>query len=89
MCGTFWRLVVRRPIRADRRQAVAPLTKEEIEVRLREAEVAGIDVSQAQAELRELAQRRNAVHLCFFGEVSTGKSSLIRALVPAKEGKVF
>ena len=77
-----WRLVVRRPIKPERRQATAPLTQAEIEERLREAEVAGIDVSEAQAELRELAQRRNAVHLCFFGEVSTGKSSLIRALVP-------
>ena len=77
-----WRLVVRRPPRPQRRQAAAPLTQAEIEDRLREAEVAGVDVSAAQAELKELAQRRNAVHLCFFGEVSSGKSSLIRALVP-------
>ena len=77
-----WRLVVRRPIKPQPWRAAAPLTQAEIEDRLRGAEAAGIDVSDAQAELRELALRRNAVHLCFFGEVSTGKSSLIRALVP-------
>ncbi|MCG8371393.1 MAG: 50S ribosome-binding GTPase, partial [Proteobacteria bacterium] len=36
----------------------------------------------ARAELEELATRRDSVHLCFFGQVSAGKSSLIRALVP-------
>ena len=77
-----WRLVVRRPIKSERRKNAPPLTQAEIEGRLLEAESAGVDVSKAQAELRELAQRRNAVHLCFFGEVSSGKSSLIRALVP-------
>ena len=47
-----------------------------------EAESAGVDVSKAQAELKELAARQDTVHLCFFGEVSAGKSSLIKALVP-------
>ena len=49
------------------------------------AEAAGVDVSEAQAELRELAARHNEVHLCFFGEVSAGKSSLIRALAPGAD----
>jgi len=81
----IWRLVVRRPIRPGRRAPAAPLTQTEIEQRLREAELAGIDVSAAHAELRELALRRHTVHLCFFGEVSSGKSSLIRALVPGAD----
>jgi GTP-binding protein EngB required for normal cell division len=78
----IWRLVVRR--RAKPRKAVSsqPLTRGEIEERLREAEATGVDTRAAQAELKELAARRNAIHLCFFGEVSSGKSSLIRALVP-------
>ena len=34
--------------------------------------------------MKELASRQQAgaIHLCFFGEISTGKSSLIKALVP-------
>ncbi len=78
----IWRLVIRRKIAPQKTLLSAPLSREEIESRLREAERAGVDVSEAQAELRELAARRNAVHLCFFGEISSGKSSLIKALVP-------
>ena len=78
----IWRLVVRRKISPKRKLQAGPLSREEIESRLREAEAAGVNVSEAQAELRELAARKNIVHLCFFGEVSAGKSSLIKALVP-------
>jgi len=80
----IWRLVVRRKIAAPGRVRAAKLTREEISSRLREAEAAGVDVAEAQHELEELAarQQHGAVHLCFFGEISTGKSSLIRALVP-------
>tara|TARA_R110002049_G_scaffold65655_9_gene172159 strand:- start:1022 stop:2236 length:1215 start_codon:yes stop_codon:yes gene_type:complete len=57
---------------------------------LREADEAGVDVSAAQAELRELASRRESgvIHLCFFGNISTGKSSLIKALVPEAEVRI-
>jgi GTP-binding protein EngB required for normal cell division/uncharacterized protein (DUF697 family) len=81
------RLVVRRKPRVPGRVAVEKLSREDIESRLREAESAGIDVSAAQAELQELAarQQHGAVHLCFFGEISAGKSSLIKALVPAAD----
>ena len=77
-----WRLVVRRKITPERKISAEPLSRSDIEERLRDAEMVGVDVSEAQAELQELAARRDAVHLCFFGEVSTGKSSLIRALAP-------
>ncbi len=78
----IWRLVIRRRIAPPVR--TPPLTQDDIQSRLREAEETGVDVAAAQEELRELARRRESggVHLCFFGEVSTGKSSLIRALVP-------
>jgi len=65
-----------------------PIVPEEpdvdIESRLRDAEAAGVDVEAARKELEELAGRREsgAVQLCFFGEVSSGKSSLIKAFVP-------
>jgi GTP-binding protein EngB required for normal cell division/uncharacterized protein (DUF697 family) len=80
-----WRLVVRRKIRpAHRKIAAGKLTQEDIRQRISDAEAAGVDVGAAQAELQKLASRQasGAVHLCFFGEISTGKSSLIKALVP-------
>ncbi len=81
----IWLLLIRRRPTAKRKTAIgAPLSREEIETRLREAEAAGVDVGDAQRELQELAARQKAgvIHLCFFGEISTGKSSLIKALVP-------
>lgn len=61
-----------------------PLRKEDIESRLRDADAAGVDVKAAREELAELALRQShgAVHLSFFGEISSGKSSLIKALAP-------
>ncbi len=77
-----WRLVVRRKISPVIAAKVMP-TREVIEQRLRDAESAGVDTAEAQAEMQELARRRAAgVHLCFFGEISTGKSSLVKALIP-------
>ena len=80
-----WLLLIRRKPPSKRKAATrAPLSREEIEARLRDAEAAGVDVGDAQQELQELAARQKAgvIHLCFFGEISTGKSSLIKALVP-------
>jgi GTP-binding protein EngB required for normal cell division/uncharacterized protein (DUF697 family) len=83
----IWRLVIRRQVPAAKRASTVKLTRKDIEGRLRDAEVAGVDVGAAQAELEELASRQQsgAIHLCFFGEISTGKSSLIKALVPAAD----
>ena len=88
--GLIWRLLIRRRIHPPAIDAAKPLSKVDIETRLRDAEAAGVDVEEAQAELQELAARREAgyVHLCFFGEISTGKSSLIKALVPAADVQV-
>jgi len=77
-----WRLVVRRklPTAADR----PVIDREEIERRLREAKSVGVAADEARAEMQELARRQEsgAIHLCFFGEISTGKSSLVKALIP-------
>ena len=80
----IWKLLRRREERPVGTSATAPLTRAGIEERLAAAEKAGVDVAAAQAELQELATRQVAgrIHLCFFGEISTGKSSLIKALVP-------
>ena len=78
----IWRLVVKKKI--IRSVSVKSLSPGDIKTRLLEAEAAGVDVSEAQAELKDLAQRqaKGAIHLCFYGEISTGKTSLIKALVP-------
>lgn len=80
----IWRLVIRRKPAEKQAHRPAKLTREEIEARLRAADAEGVDTRAAQAELQELASRRQtqSVHLCFFGEISTGKSSLIKALIP-------
>jgi GTP-binding protein EngB required for normal cell division/uncharacterized protein (DUF697 family) len=83
----IWRLVVRRKLPAARAARPEKLSQQDIRNRLQAAESAGVDVSAAQEELQELAARQEsgAVHLCFFGEISTGKSSLIRTLVPSAD----
>jgi GTP-binding protein EngB required for normal cell division/uncharacterized protein (DUF697 family) len=45
---------------------------------------AGIDISAAVAEVREQQRRRRngEIYIAIFGEVSTGKSSLVKALLP-------
>lgn len=76
------RLVVKKQVRSPNGEK--PLTKIAIKERLQQAESSGVDTSAAQAELKELAARQASgdMHLCFFGEISAGKSSLIKALVP-------
>lgn len=75
------RVLLRRRPKAEK---PARLSREQVETRLRDAEASGVNVHAAQEELVELAARQaqKALHLCFFGEISTGKSSLIKALVP-------
>ena len=77
-----WKLVVKKKVASQK--PAKPLSKIDIKERLRQADAAGVDVSDAQAELQDLAARQatGAIHLCFFGEISAGKSSLIKALVP-------
>jgi len=86
----IWLLVIRRKAPSAKKALVKPLSREDIEARMRDAESAGIDVSDARRELQELAARQaaGAIHLCFFGEISTGKSSLIKALVPDADVEV-
>jgi hypothetical protein len=77
-----WR-IVRRP-RPGTGKAAAPLTEAELQAQLEAATAAGVDVESAMRELEELARRRQleVIHLALFGEISSGKSSLINALLP-------
>jgi GTP-binding protein EngB required for normal cell division/uncharacterized protein (DUF697 family) len=49
-----------------------------------ESASAGVDVSAAVAEIREQQRRKKSgeVFIAIFGEISTGKSSLVKALLP-------
>lgn len=54
---------------------------------LDEARKQGIETAHIEEELGKLRQRREAgeIHVAVFGEISSGKSSLIKALLPAEE----
>ncbi len=84
------RLVVRRDRRESKSAGAPTLSKDDIEQRIREAEQSGVDAGAARQELKELAARREhgAIQLCFFGEISAGKSSLIKALVPEADVQI-
>ena len=64
-----------------------PLDRETLERRLEEDGAAGIDIAAVRRELALLQQRKAAgrIHVSFFGEISSGKSSLIKALLPEVE----
>ncbi len=84
--GVFiiWRLV--RPRRPPRDVAAPPVppTEDELRQELASAQERGMDATATVAEMATLEQRRASgeVHVALFGEVSTGKSALVRALIP-------
>ncbi len=84
--GAFiiWRLV--RPRRAPRDTAVPPPppTEEELRQEVAIAAEQGVDAASTVAEIATLERRRASgeVHVALFGDVSTGKSALVGALVP-------
>ncbi|HHC75163.1 MAG TPA: GTP-binding protein, partial [Thiothrix sp.] len=61
-----------------------PPDAESIENELAQAESDGVDIAHIRQELAKLQARKAAgqVYISLFGDVSTGKSSLIKALVP-------
>ncbi len=81
-----WRLLTPQK-RASSAPPPPPPTQEEVEKRITAGEQLGVDVSLVRQELAELKNRRatGEVHIALFGEISTGKSSLVRALLPNAE----
>lgn len=81
-----WRLLW--PSRTKRALTVAkpagPKSEQEVAVRLEKAVSTGLNVEHAQQEWAQWHSRRAAghVYVAFFGEISSGKSSLIQALLP-------
>lgn len=77
----IWRLVV--PSRRARLvEAEAVPTEEGLGDRLAAADAAGVDTVAARRELTGLTERRakGKIYVCMYGEISTGKSALIKAL---------
>ncbi|MCP4041428.1 MAG: GTP-binding protein, partial [Gammaproteobacteria bacterium] len=80
--------------RKDKKQNTSvpppPITEEEVEKKLSQAEKAGINVESALQELEGLRSRRTAgeIHVTLFGQVSTGKSSIVRSLLPEARPEV-
>jgi len=75
---------------ARRRKANArprKITAEALQEELVASAAEGVDVTAALAEIREQRRRRSTgeIHLAIYGEVSSGKSSLVRALLPQAE----
>lgn len=79
---TVWRLLVPKATTKEKPQALP--SEEDIDARLENALDAGMDVEHVVAELAQLRERRTAgeIYIAVFGDISAGKSSLIRALLP-------
>lgn len=78
-----WRWL--RPRKQERsRPQDRPVSADSLQDNLLESAREGVDVSAALQEIREQRRRKDAgeVHIAVFGEVSTGKSSLVTALLP-------
>lgn len=77
-----------RPRKTSARAAEpSPVDADSIERELNEAGASGVDIDAARAELHELRRRKagGALYIAIHGEVSSGKSSLVSALVPGAE----
>ena len=76
-----WRLL--RPSR-PRQPRAEPMDRGALEQRIQRLGDTTPEAFQARGELEELDRRRaeNAVQACLFGQISTGKSSLLQSLAP-------
>ncbi|QTR44562.1 GTPase domain-containing protein [Thiothrix litoralis] len=61
-----------------------PVTEVGLTQEIEQIKTAGMDTTKLQVELDRLNARKAAgqVHIAFFGDISTGKSSIIKALLP-------
>lgn len=62
----------------------APPSEQQLEAEIQQIEEAGMDIAPFREELERLHTRKEQgqIHIAFFGDVSTGKSSIIKALLP-------
>jgi GTPase SAR1 family protein/membrane protein implicated in regulation of membrane protease activity len=88
--GLLWRLLLPRRKRTAREAAdKKPPDEQAIARRIEQAEQIGVDTAAVRAELERLKARRAAgeIQVALFGDISTGKSALIRALLPGAEAR--
>ena len=77
------------PVRRGRNKAPGePVDEAQLTADIAAAAERGVDVSRAEAELSRLATDGGEVSIAFLGEISAGKSSLIKALTPAADVQV-
>lgn len=85
----IWRVLRPTRSRTDlaRHAPPTPPDEDRIERDLARAKALGADTAAVRRELAELARRRagGEIHIALFGEISTGKSSLVAALLPDAE----
>ncbi len=85
----IWRLLWKSgsEVNPTQKPSPEPIDEETLQQRVAQAETRGVDTSDVHAELDRLRQQKQAgvVRLALFGEVSSGKSSLIKGLIPGLE----
>ena len=69
---------------SSRKKQKEKLTEQSLVEELEEAEASGVDTEMIRQEIQSLSDRKAAgrVYVSFFGNVSTGKSSIVKALIP-------
>ncbi len=78
----LWRIA--RPARTSSLTAPIPVSRTDVDTRIEHLRERNAETAALEAELAELDHRRSTgeVYVALFGEISTGKSSLIHALAP-------
>ncbi len=66
------------------------VSEESILEELDQAETVGMETSELRHEIKQLQERKESgrIYVALFGDVSTGKSSIIKALLPTAESKI-
>ncbi len=79
-----WKLLRPVPRRHPRRDPASLPSRPEVEARVADLRTRSEEAATLEEELAELDRRRHEgdCHVAVFGEISTGKSSLVRALAP-------
>ena len=81
----LWRLLRPRPANEPRKRsehAPSPPSPAELHARMAKAEAQGADIGSVRTELGLLAEHGAELSIALFGEVGSGKSSLVQTLLP-------
>ena len=83
--GSLWLIYkILRPQTIRSADFESPLNEEQLKTQLKQAQNSGINTKSLHEELIELNTRKASgkIYVALFGDVSTGKSSIIKALLP-------